>query len=230
MMTDLHKWLKRYPFSYFVKDPPILVEDPSAWGLNPQGISYIESGGYWHALDWIGANNYPNVADILEELLNGWCSGLLPLTDKEHIRLLVPHQSRRLLFHPHGWIENFKVYRDAWVDDGKRDVCLLPDNDPRREEHIRGEDMCAALHWQVVEGGKLGSGRFTTRKIGDCTYEAIAPMKGEPPIYKLAHIMWLPIDEIHVIDSEAEKDKDPVFEALDFLAGLNSIPVFVVNN
>lgn len=232
LVTNTKKWLERYPFGYFVYDPPVLVEDPLSWGLSAIGLSYMENGGFWHVKDWIGADNYPNAADIMEEFVNGWASSLLPLHSgsKEHIKLLTPGQSRRLLFHPHGWIDNFKEYRDNWQKLARWDECMLPNDDTRRVDHLKGLDMCTSLLWQVVEKGKQGPERDTQRKTGEHVYYAIAPMENSKPSYRLALNMWLPIDEIHVIDNQAEQNKQPVMEALNFLVGLSSVPLFVVNN
>jgi len=231
LVTNVKKQLERYPFGYFVNDPPILIEDPSAWGLASIGLSYMFKDGVWHVKDWIGADNYPNFADIAEEFINGYASSLLPLNDgsKEHISLLTPGKSRRLLFHPHGWIDNFAEYRQNWVPLARWDECILPDSDFRRPDHLAGKEMCASLLWQVVEKGKVGENRQTMRKVGECEYWAVAPMADVKPLYRLAFNMWLPIDEVHVIDNEEIKDKSKVADALNFLVGLCSVPIFVTN-
>lgn len=51
------------PLEAFIVDPPIPV-DPQELGVSGLGVTFTEDG---HILDWVGSNNYPNIADFLEE-------------------------------------------------------------------------------------------------------------------------------------------------------------------
>ena len=231
LTTDTKKWLTQYPLSYFLYDPPILVEDEKSWGICDQGVSYIESGGIWHAQTVVGRHHYPNTADILMEILNGWASSLVPLVG-DKIKLLQPGGiSRRLIFHRGGWIINHKEYREEYQSLNVIQTCMLPNDHPDRSAHVKGETMCASLHWQHVTGGKAnGDDRYIERKIGEMVYNAVAPLEKCPPEEQMALVAWLPIDEIDIVNNEDMQDKSPVVQALEFLAGQTSLPIFITDN
>jgi hypothetical protein len=225
MYSDMKKHLEKYPFGYFLYDPPILIEDPVNWGICPQGISYIYKDGVYHAVDWIGVNNYPNAADILEEAFRTGGSGLVPLNVQ--LDKLTLGKSRRLLVHPHGWLENNQAYKKEYVKIPEIPECFRPKFD---QSHKKAsiDEPCASLHWQTVDGGNVYDGRHTQRTIGSTIYNGIAPLgKPDEPVFKLAIIGWLPIDELHVIDSE---DKSELDRALDLLKNLTTdIPTYLTN-
>jgi hypothetical protein len=230
LTTNTEEWLEKYPLSYFLYDPPILVEDMKAWGICDQGVTYTTSGGVVHAQTVVGRGNYPNTADILMEILNGWASALVPLVG-DKVKLLEPGgRSRRLIFHRGGWIDNYNPYRAFYQPLDRIQECMLPDEDPRRREHLAGNEMCASLHWQHVEGGKDNGSRHVMRQIGEMTYEAIAPMEEHPPQEQVALVAWLPIDEIDIVDNPDIEDKSPVMEALSFLAHQTALPVYITDN
>jgi len=230
-----HSWFEQYPLSYFVYDPPILVENLLDWGLCDQGISYMESGGIHHAMTVVGQENYRNVADILEEWRNGWASTLVPLVG-EGVKLLTPTRSRLLIFSRAGWIDEFKDYRKGYVSLDDVDECFLAVEDPERKKHIKGKDMCASLHWQHVVGGSPVSpgSREITRKIGQAIYKAVAPLEEVLPTEHYALVAWRPIDELDIIDPLEATDRSPLDEALEFLLGSTGtpcqLPIFLTDN
>jgi hypothetical protein len=230
LTTDVMKWLDMYPMSYFLYDPPILVEDELAWGICDQGVSYTNSGNVWHAQTIVGRTNYWNTADVLMEIMNGWASALAPLTG-EKIKLLQPGGiSRRLIFHRAGWIDNYDLYRREYVKVPNIQECMLPEDSPQRQAHLEGKEMCASLHWQHVENGTKRINRLTTREVGELKYTAVRPIENNPPKDRLALVAWLPIDEIDLVDSDEMEDKSDIATALEFLAGQTALPLFVTNN
>ncbi|MHA1951262.1 MAG: hypothetical protein ACW987_15515 [Candidatus Thorarchaeota archaeon] len=231
LTTDTKKWLEQYPLSYFLYDPPILILDEKKWGICDQGVSYVEHDGIYHAQTVVGRSNYYNASDILMEILNGWASALVPLVG-DKVKLLQPGGvSRRFIFHRGGHIDNYALYRKEYQDLGMIQECMLPENDPLRGLHLAGKDMCASLHWQHVENGSQSTkDRYTSRLVGEMTYDAVAPIEDHPPQDQLALIAWLPIDEIDIVDSKDMQDKSPVMDAIAFLAGQSALPVFITDN
>jgi hypothetical protein len=228
-----HDTTGQYPFTYYVYDPPIYVPDLVSWGLCSEGVTYFQSGGIWHAQKVIGRDNYPNTADVLEEWLNGWASTLVPMMG-EGLKLLTPGKSRLLIYHGGGWIDEYKDYRDDYISVLNREICMLPNSDPRRSAHLDGEDMCASLHWQHVTGGDREKrlDRRVERTIGQCTYPAVMPIDGEEPTEHYALVAWRPIDELHLVDTGI--DDNAIQEAIDWLTGATGIPaqlpIFVTDN
>jgi len=224
MYSDMKKRLEKYPFGYFIYDPPILIEDATSWGICPQGISYIWQNGYYHAVDWIGVNNYPNAADILEEAFSSGGSGLVPLNAQ--LNKLTPGKSKRLLVHPNGYLMNNQEYKKNYEKLDRIPKCFKPVG---QQGHSKANvnEPCASLHWQVVEGGiSTGIDRSVQRTIGSVTYSAKKPFE-QKPVFSLAIIGWLPIDELHIVDSEDKTDLD---KALDLLKGLTSdMPIYLTN-
>ena len=220
-----------------IKDPPIWIQDPSALGIAPQGISVVELGGIYHAFDWIGVSEpgYPNPADILTEVLLKDGSTLVPIT--KELELLEPGQSQRLLVHPHGL-----VFNAAGLKKGRHEIpgipnCFLPEGD-MRDYHLGNNDQyCAGLHWQNVEKAKKidGRSREATKRIGDIEYGCMLPPDNFKPEYGVAVIAAIPIDEIHlVVGNMAENPpeiNDLIQESIDLIGGMNiSLPIFLTDN
>lgn len=226
VVTNMRKWLDRYTFGYFLKDPPIKINDPTAWGLCPQGISYSEIAGIYHAKSWVGEDNYPFTTDLVEEMASGWMSRLLPQSDKENLKKLIPGKSTIMLFHPKGYINNPQPYNHNFMNYEERG-CVLPEADPNHKVHLVDPDaMCVRLWWQS-RGKPLSEGRtLTTYKVGDISYKAFPWIEAEKPDFNLAWVAWLPIDEFHIVESD---DKSDMEKALDFLADNTAFPVYITN-
>jgi len=226
MYSDMRKHLEKYPFGYFLYDPPILIEDTAEWGICPQGISYIQKDGIYHAVDWIGANNYPNASDILEEAFQTGGSGLVPLNVQ--LNKLTCGKSRRLLVHPRGYLNNNQIYKKEYKKLDRIPTCFRPKNS-QHHKSVLSSEPCASLHWQVVEGGTPNrqDARYVSRTVGSTTYDAVSPLDNEKPDFSLAIIGWLPIDELHLVDSE---DKDEITKAMDFMSMMGiSLPTYLTN-
>jgi hypothetical protein len=229
-MVTNPEWFKKYPLSYFLFDPPILVENPNAWGLSAQGISYVNKNGVIHAQDWIGrgtgpeAHGYWNAADILEEAVNIGGSGLVPLSTQ--IGQLTPGKSRRLLFHPAGYVYNAQLMKEHLMISNLLPDCVKEKDSPEyKYHHAANDQMCSMLHWQYVEGGSQTLGRFVTRKVGDTVYQAVMAPADIKPAFALALIGWLPIDELHIV----EGDDNKVANALKLLSTVSQLPFFTTN-
>ena len=224
MYSNMKKHLEKYPFGYFLYDPPILIEDPTTWGICPQGISYIFKEGVYHAVDWIGENNYPNAADILEEAFNMNGSGLIPLNSQ--MDKLTLGKSRRLLVHPKGYLKNNKPYKEQYLALKRIPECFRKKG---FQQHKSPENpqACASLHWQTVTGETPAIGRYVNRTVGSTTYEAVAPIKDVTPEFGIAIIGWFPIDELHIVHSDDNSEMDRIMKALKDINP--SIPTFLTN-
>ena len=223
LVSNMQKYLETYKYSYFLFDPPVVI-NPAEWGVCPQGLSFVFNQGYWHVMDWIGATHYPNAADILEEAYEHGGSTLTPL--KQDLQKLTPGYSRRLLIHPRGHVVDPTYLKENRLPLERIPLCFLEEEDYRRDMHINNPlDMCAALHWQGIIS-KVDTRDLVERSIGDTTYKAISLPNSVELKYEPAIIGWLPIDEIHLVDSP---DKDEINEALKFLSDYTSLPTYLTN-
>jgi hypothetical protein len=143
------------PLEHFIIDPPVAV--PKDLNLAVQGIDWIERGGVWHVLDWIGANHYPNVTDFLEEVRRFGLSRRIPRT--EDFSRLTP-DSRIVCVHGRAILDAkalATIYRP-----GENAPYVCPKAlvfDPLPEWVIvhqgGGAEMCAGVWWQdVIQGTK----------------------------------------------------------------------------
>lgn len=225
LVSDMQKYLEKYPFTYFLFDPPIVI-NPAEWGVAPIGVSYIFNDGYWHILDWVGESHYPNPSDILEEafLHNG--SALVPLENE--MEKLTPGKSRRLLIHAKGYVTNSSIIKKQKMELENIQDCFLQEKDYRRSMHLDKNDdsMCASLHWQNVTGSKAKERGLILRNIGDTTYTAVSPDPNWQLEYLPAIIGWLPIDEIHLVE---DTDQQSMNKAIDFLQKFSNLPVYLTN-
>jgi hypothetical protein len=225
-----------YPFSYFVYDPPIMLQSKEAWGITDSGITYNLRQGtnIYDAFDVVGYDNYPNPSDVLEEWENGWMSTLAPTKVGNGMKLLTPGKSRVIAIHSRGWIDDYRPYREQYIDVPTVQNCFLPDDNPERRVHLKGDNMCASLHWQHVVGGDREKrlDRRVERTIGQKTYAGVMPIDGVEPECHYAAIAWRPVDEIHVVDTGI--DDNAIKEALDWLINATAIPaalpIFVTDN
>lgn len=235
LWTDPDKSTGIFPFSYFVYDPPIMLPSLEAWGMTSTGITYNLRAGtdIYDAYDVVGCDNYPNSSDVLEEWENGWMSTLAPQMGNG-MKLLVPGKSRVIAVHARGWIDDYRPYREKYIDIPDRDRCLLAKDDPERKVHVAGDIMCAALHWQHVVGGDREKrlDRRVERTIGQKTYAGVMPIDGVEPACHYAAIAWRPVDEIHLVDTGI--DDNAIKDALDWLCNATAIPaqlpIFVTDN
>ena len=128
------------PLEEFLMDPPIRV--PENLNIPAIGMTPVVQNGVTHLIDWIGAIHYPNVADYLEEVRAYGVSRRMP-SNLPFDQLT--KDSRLLLVHGKGWIDNFHEYdtEDAPLD--------CPTG-----KHISGDlvEMCIGLWWHDLINGK----------------------------------------------------------------------------
>lgn len=224
LYSDMQRYLEQYPFSYFIFDPPIVI-DPKEWGLAPISLNYVFNDGHWHVVDWVGESHYPNAADILEEafLHNG--STLTPL--EHELEKLTPGHSRRLLVHPKGYVHNANLMKQDRLKVTRVPECFLEEGDYRKMhvDHMSSQ-MCAALHWQNIRDKEEKYRKIINRHIGDTAYEAATVAPEWDLQYSPAIIGWLPIDEIHLIEGP---DKTAEDKAIEFLQEFSGLPIYLTN-
>lgn len=232
-----------HPLSYFMMDPPIIVENPAALGLSAVGYSLVQDPhtGIWDVYDWIGASHYPNVADFWEEMAaldsdGNMHGGSMLAQIQDDWSRLTPHVSKRWFVHPNGYFQNWKPYRENWVDTGW-EHCFLPENNPKRQEHLNNQEMCAALWWQHVTGMKIarGTARAGVREIGSTKYAAAGPIKNVDPKPCLAIVGYGLIDELHVIAGNVAQNpksvNDKIAATIRRLQSMSTqLPIFVTNS
>lgn len=123
----------------FLMDPPIPLS--VELGVSPLGVTPIVQNGVTHLIDWVSAEHYENITDLLEETraygltrpLPGSASILSRLTDK----------SRLLMVHARTIVEN-------WYD-----YDTLHDRPCVTQRHTSAdEQMCASLWWLDVTSGE----------------------------------------------------------------------------
>lgn len=237
-MTDMHALLQKYPLSYFLFDPPTLVENPAAWGICPQGFGYVLKDDAWHVMDWIGVDNYPNPSDIWEEMValgpDGKRHGASALTPLTSDVMKLTQKSRRFLVHPRAIIQESKEYREGYVKNTAWEDCFLPLDHPDRVAHLEGA-MCSALWWQYTTGGEIKdkNSRKVTVTVGSTTYDAAAEIKVLKPTYQIGIMGWLPITSLELVVGEKPEDnpsevKADIKKALDILDRA-TLPVYLTN-
>lgn len=117
-----------------------------------------------HIFDIVGQDNYPNVADFLEEARRMGVSRRLELENKgQYARL--SSRSRLFLLHEKAVIENPQVmYRSINLTEAERFARAGCTKDAHQWDTIQGAlwsgkeedyhaDGCSALHWHVITGG-----------------------------------------------------------------------------
>jgi hypothetical protein len=157
----------------------------------------MERDGVCHVLDWVGAEGYPNVADLLEEGRQfGFSRRVARTTDFSRLG----PGSRLMLFHPRGVIENHAEYHPA------NEPC--PNPAMRADAHRRAAPdapgtMCAALWWDDLAEGTEPVGdarhRLVVRKMPSLCYGGRARPDGVTPKYRPALIASLPLGRIAVV-------------------------------
>jgi hypothetical protein len=191
-----------------------------------------------HVFDIVGQDNYPNVADFLEEARRLGVSRRLELEGGEYARLTP--RSRLILLHKRAVIENpeplYGAMGDLELARMRRADCpkklaahrldKLPDIDPPVWATPHVAPGCAALYWHLLEGGKIvpetaeaeerirrGSkevvaGRFVERRLESGTYRGYCPPEGVEPVYGLGIFAVFPLVKIVVIDPEGEHKEE----------------------
>lgn len=197
-----------HPIECFLHDPCQQIE-ASLLGLSPIGVSLFEdASGTTHVIDWIGSDNYPNVADFIEETRHYGVSRRVAKT--LDFAKLGPG-SRLFAAHSRAWISNAgEWYKSSGPEDVDWHPCPahtayshcgrgLPVPHPL-QAHVQG-GTCGRLWWHDVTGGKLsadGTGEYW-RLIGSTTYQAEPRPEGITPVYDLAIFGAFPIAQVEVV-------------------------------
>ena len=213
---------KGQPLQHFLIDPPRPI-DAEGIGLSSRGVTLAELGGLPCALDWVGVDSYPNVADFLEEVARFGSSRRVQGT--LDFSALVPG-SRHLFVHPRAVIENADDYWSYLPDPISRDYA--PDSLPgrvlngllddrqcltgRAEHEIEPEGTCATLWWHdlhpdsVVYSSDEGIFEQQVRQLANAkrqmpgfSYHAFGRFEDLRPRYTPGAFLWLPIHGVHVI-------------------------------
>lgn len=207
------------PLEDFLMDPPIRV--PENINIPAIGMTPVVQNGVTHLIDWIGAVHYPNVADFLEEVRYFGVSRRMP-SNLPFDRLT--KDSRLLLVHGKGWIDNFQEY----------DVEDSPFECPTGK-HAPGDlvEMCVGLWWHdLLNGQELGpiyrshfddSQRVVEVKLPSLSYVGRRRPDGVTPEYSPAFIASFPCSRIVVVDGDKAEDKLKTIE-------VSSLPVAIVED
>jgi hypothetical protein len=241
------------PVEWFLVDPPFRVdaEMKRRLGLGNKGVKLKERpdregnpSGIWDVWDVVGQNNYPNVADMIQEIKAMGVSRRIA-SNEDFAKL--SGQSKLLLLHERAWIDNhFDYYGSLYMEN--RD---LEEQDKDRmasdlgcprwmiqdltslEPHScdpegNSGEMCLGVVYDDVEGGEelydpSLKARTVKRTIGDTTYLARSRPGGIEPIYGLAVFGRFPIARIDVIRDLANGTHHERFAK----AAASSLPVYV---
>lgn len=140
----------------FLIDPPKIV-DLDALGVTPRGVHLIEKNGVWHILDWVGAENYPNVADMVEEIRRFGLSRRL--SDKLDFSKLTK-DSRILLIHPRAFIRNIHDYIEGYMAQVRSQAKASEGQQPLADDAVLGG-------WNPVGAAVLGGQDKIARTLKD---------------------------------------------------------------
>lgn len=216
------------PVEHFLIDPPHPL-DADALGMSPIGVKLIDDlegrrtpdgKPLQHVVDWVGAQHYPNVADMVEEIRRFGLSRRIART-KDFARL--GPGSRILLAHAHAIIEPDFV-RDAYYLRGHACPKRLDDH---TTETIAGR-MCAGLWWEDVVGISSApdptpdrSGRVI-RSMPSFSYDCRCRPPRIEPRYQLGLFASFPIAQIAVIRAD-----DGSHEVTEHIVRQSLLPVVV---
>ncbi len=219
-----------------IQDPPVEIDNPSHWGLSPQGVKVIQdtTTGIYHAWDWIGSD-YPNASDIWMQAIEKDDNGRVPITSD--LEKLTPFKSYRVLVHPRGSItegaKQFKMSRQPVEGIPK---CFLPEGE-YHDMHLdpKSDQMCSALWWQMCDGKKIEDSAYVDVEVGDLVYQAVGLPKGYAHKWQLAMIGKLPISELHYVIGDMKENEpdvnDSIEKALEILGGMSlQLPLYATDN
>ena len=220
------------PLEAFLCDPPVpMTTDCKV------GVELIERGGVVHILDWVGAENYPNAADFLEE---GRVLGFSRLISKNLDLSRLTADSRILIVHARGLVTNHEElrphmpesYNDAYRDGrrkpafehhcGHLEKTAIPGHfTPHPHKHACTRDLWALPPASRAEDG---SPPRYLRDFASVSYE-VFPLSPDAPATETtpALVASLPITNIAVVKAEGgahRKTVERVKEMLTWEGGL----------
>lgn len=194
------------PLEEFLFCQPLKI--PDGLVISARGVSMHQDPEtkVWHVFDHIGVNNYPNVADMVEELRR---FGMSRRVQKNlDFGLLTPGRSKVYMVHARAYIENFADYYVAqpggWKD------CPKMKHDPDEDEVF-----CSRLWWEDIEGGDAtydedepGSGpgdRRVTRHLPSLVYTGLMRPEDVTPVYEKRVFAGIPITALTIIRGKNTK-------------------------
>lgn len=222
-------------------DPPSVI-DPNRVGLSAIGVQTIERGGVSHVLDWVGSENYPNVADFVEEARR---MGISRRISKTFDFYKLTPKSRLFLVHQRAYVQNSKAYYEAYQDERGEPVVwkcpkFIPHHQhPASQTELFGKvldyvECCAGVWWHDIDGGEAVLDpafpyRSVERTVGSTTYFGLRRpdcFDKEGPEYLPAVFMSVGIPKIEVI----RDPKDGTHQEAVDLASKAFIDVEVVDS
>lgn len=165
--------------------PPAMI-DVQALGISPIGVKLINVGGVYHVFDRIGLNNYPNVADFIEEAI--WRGVSRRIARSTEFNLLT-RDSRLILIHDRAGIVNADELRAAIAQ---------PVRCPAQRAHDHDVN-CLGLSYHDLDERDITGAIQGHRSLGSYSYAAYARPDGVTIEHQPAIFMSVPIQKIAVI-------------------------------
>lgn len=204
------------PLEDFLCDPARLIPDELELSTRGMILRTAEDGSQI-LYDWIGANNYPNVLDFVEEVR---AMGLSRRIQSNFDFSQLNGKTKYCAVHPRGYVANETWYRQFNQEhpilgkDGVERTAPWPC--PRgihSIDHI--EDFpCSAVWWNDITPGH---GRATdidrivmVDQPSGKPYVAMQRPNGIVPIYEAAIVMVLPLRKLTVIRGEDGEHEKPL--------------------
>jgi hypothetical protein len=184
------------PVEHFLIDSPRVV-DPEAVGLSAISMMPFRFPGddTTHAMNWVGEENYPNVADFIEE---GKRYGFSTRIRRNFDFSVLVQGSYIFHVHRKAHIDNMDSYH---LNPPKSTHKQCPKD---RHSPVDITEMCVRLFWQDIVGGEsapeMGESRAVRRALGDTSYSAYAAPDGVVPRYKPAVFLRVPIHAVEIIN------------------------------
>lgn len=232
--VSLGQW--GHPIECFIPDRPPFVQ----WremGISELGVSVIDDPrtGISHVWDIVGRNNYPNVADFLEEARILGVSRRLPPHLPWH---KITRESRLILLHSRAVIGNEDDYASVEPRRGEklcpniisREHCGRTTIEPHEGRPPVGArpPACARFWWQDLDADnpQERTGERISRQVCETVrYEARQRAVGINPQYSTGIILKLPLSAIEIIrDNELATHRKHLPSVQ-----LSQIPVRVMN-
>lgn len=213
------------PLQYFLIDPPwvpVVKETGKIWMPGTQGVAILSRPGIdiiYDVWDVIGAKYYPVFPDYYEEGRRHGFSRRIPRGSDFS---LITNESRHIMMHPKGYIENHKQLYDKLNQIWNVPLMGCPHH-KHDWDFPEDLDMCVGLLWEVI-GEEDNNGREGMRDVPTGLKEDemptfIYPVHKAPagfiPVYLPAALLKLPINEIQVVEDPLEGRHEEVIEELE---------------
>lgn len=175
------------PVEDFFFDPPRRVPPDVLESIPHIGVHWVQRNGVWHLVDRVGLKYYPNPSDVFEETARLGLSRRLP-KNLDFSRLT--RESRLLLVHDRGWIENW----DQWPDPPY--VCPNHRHTPARDSLC-----CMGMWWEALTHAESvgDSPRSAVRHMATFDYTGRRCPDDVTPEYWPAFIASFPATRLAVI-------------------------------